>query len=70
MDVNVSSYISGLWHGGLGVTLIVFGIIGWPATRYVLGMLLSPFTRRFPRLPIGSKFWDRFHTSYLTRYEQ
>ena len=69
MDDNVSAYISGLWHGGLGVALILFGLMGWPATRYVLRLLISPFTRRFPTLPIGSKFWDRVHTLYLPPYE-
>jgi len=55
---------SGLWHGGLGVGLIIFGIIGWPATRYVLGVLVYPFTRRQARKPIGSPYWDKYNSPH------
>ncbi len=56
-----SAYLDGMWHGGLGVGLIIFGIIGWPATRFVLGVLSRPFTRRPARKPVGSKFWDTYN---------
>jgi hypothetical protein len=56
-----SAYLDGMFRGGLGVGLIIFGIIGWPATRYVLGVLTSPFTRQPPRKPVGSKFWDKYN---------
>ena len=57
------AYVSGMWHGGLGVTLIIFGIIGWPATRFVLGVLIYPFTRRSPRTPVGSPYWDKWNNT-------
>ena len=63
-DQLTSAYISGMWHGGLGVGLIIFGIIGWPATRYVLGVLAYPFTRRSARKPIGSAYWDKYSTPH------
>jgi hypothetical protein len=55
-----SAYLDGLFHGALGVTLIIFGVIGWPATRYVLGVLSQPVTRKPPRVPVGSPFWDKY----------
>ncbi len=59
-----SAYFDGLWHGALGVGLIIFGIIGWPATRYVLGVLTYPFTRRSPRTPVGSPYWDKYNAPH------
>jgi hypothetical protein len=59
-----SAYLDGMWHGGLGVCLIIFGIIGWPATRYVLGVLAYPFTRRSPRTPVGSPYWDKYNAPH------
>ena len=56
-----AAYIDGMLHGGLGVALIIFGIIGWPATRFVLGVLAKPVTRKPARRPIGSKFWDTYN---------
>ena len=55
-----SAYLDGMWHGGLGVALIIFGIIGWPATRFVLGVLFRPFTKKPPQVPVGSKFWNNY----------
>jgi uncharacterized membrane protein YesL len=55
-----AAYVSGMWHGGLGVGLIIFGIIGWPATRFVLGVIFKPFTKKEPRVPVGSKFWSNY----------
>jgi hypothetical protein len=63
MDDLTSAYISGLWHGALGVGCIIFGIIGWPATRFVLGVLFRPFTRRPPQMPIGSRYFDKCHNA-------
>jgi uncharacterized membrane protein YesL len=60
-----SAYLDGMWHGGLGVGLIIFGIIGWPATRYVLGVLTYPFTRRPARKPIGSAYWDKYSSPHM-----
>lgn len=30
------TYFNGMLHGGLGVALIIFGILGWPRTKTVL----------------------------------
>jgi hypothetical protein len=54
------AFLDGMFRGGLGVGLIIFGIIGWPATRFVLGVIFSPFTRRPARKPVGSRFWDNY----------
>ncbi|MDD5585338.1 MAG: hypothetical protein PHY92_00075 [Alphaproteobacteria bacterium] len=69
MDDQLSAYISGVWHGGLGITLIIFGLIGWPSTRFILGQIISPFARRWPRKPVGSRFWDKYNVSKRTRVE-
>ena len=52
MEMTITPYIllvanlTGMIEGGLGVSLIIFGIIGWAHTRYVLLWLLGRKPRR------------------------
>jgi hypothetical protein len=52
MEMTITPYmvlaanLTGMIEGGLGVSLIIFGIIGWPHTRYVLLWLLGRKPRR------------------------
>jgi hypothetical protein len=60
MDEMTSVWFDGMWHGALASLLFIFAIIGWPATKLILGLIFSPFTHRAPRKPLGSKFWDQY----------
>jgi len=57
MEDMTSAYISGVWHGGLGVGFIIAGIIGWPQTRFLLRLI---FGRKAERPAPRSLFWEQY----------
>jgi hypothetical protein len=57
MNEITSAYLDGMWHGGLGVGLIIFGIIGWPQTRFVLRTLFG-FKAKRPKP--RKMFWEQY----------
>ncbi len=58
MDDNFDFYC-GVIKCVIGAMLIFFGLIGWPATRFIIRLAAYPITRQVPQKPIGSKFWDK-----------
>jgi hypothetical protein len=66
---DLTIWFSGVWHGALAALLVLFGLIGWPSTRFILGQIISPFARRQPRKPVGSKFWDKYDVPKRTQVE-